>query len=100
MARAPRNETNIAYWFEHELRQYQAAALDLGAIAAHAGRIVPVSGRASHGFPCHQVNVELGKRLGREVIGVPGGHIGYVTHPAEFAHALVRALAEPGHEPE
>ncbi len=59
-----------------------------------------MSGRESRGYPAHQVNVELGEMLGREMIEVTGGHIGYVTHPAVFADALVRALAETGHGPE
>jgi acetyltransferase/esterase len=51
---------NAAYWFEHELRQYPAAKLDVDALKAHADRILPVVGRASHGYPTYEVNVELG----------------------------------------
>jgi acetyltransferase/esterase len=87
---------NATYWFEHELRQYPAVDLDLDALKAHAERIVPVAGRESRGYPCYEVNVELGKTLGRNVIELPGGHGGYVTHPAEFARELVQALARTG----
>ena len=88
---------NATYWFEHELRQYPAVDLDLDALKAHADRIVPVAGRESRGHPCYEVNVELGKKLGRDVIELPGGHVGYVAQPAEFAHELVQALARTGH---
>ncbi|MFJ9011664.1 alpha/beta fold hydrolase [Streptomyces canus] len=84
---------NARYWFEHELRQYPAHSLDLGTLAAHAGRIVPMAGRESRGRPCYEVSVELGRRLGRDVIEMPGGHVGFVAHPAEFAAELVHALA-------
>ncbi|MHB8645646.1 MAG: alpha/beta hydrolase [Thermomicrobiales bacterium] len=83
---------NATYWFEHELRQYPAVELDLDALKAHADRIVPVAGRESRGYPCYEVTVELGKKLGRDVIELPGGHIGYVTQPAEFATSLFRLL--------
>ncbi len=83
---------NATYWFEHELRQYPAVELDLDALEAHADRIVPAAGRESRGYPCHEVSVELGKRLGRDVIELPGGHVGYVVRPAEFARELLDAL--------
>jgi acetyltransferase/esterase len=95
MAHAPRNDANAAYWFEHELGQYPATELDLDVLATHADRIVLAVGRESHSYPCREVNVELGAKLGREVVELPGGHVGPVAHPAEFAHELVRALDQP-----
>ncbi|MEO7910442.1 MAG: alpha/beta hydrolase, partial [Roseiflexaceae bacterium] len=88
---------NATYWFEHELRQYPAVDLELDALKAHADRIVPVAGRESRGYPCYAVNVELGKKLGRAVIELSGGHVGYVAQGAEFAHELLQALARTGH---
>jgi hypothetical protein len=44
------------------------------------------------GYPCYEVNSELGKKLGRDVIEQPGGHASYVAHPAEFARELLEAL--------
>jgi acetyltransferase/esterase len=96
MARAPKNEYtlgNANYWFEHELRQYPAVDLDLDALKARADRIVLVAGRESRGYPTYEVNVELGKKLGRELIELPGGHIGHLTQPAAFAREFVQALA-------
>ena len=90
---------NATYWFEHELRQYPAVALDLDALKSHADRIVPAAGRESRGYPCYEVNVELGKRLGRALIELPGGHVGYVAQPAEFAREFIQALAPTGHGP-
>src|SRR5262249_44492623 len=91
-----RIRANAPYWFEHELRQYPAVEPDLEGLQAQADRIAPATGRESRGYPCYEVSVELGKRLGREVIELPGGHVGYVAHPAEFARELVQALARIG----
>ncbi len=102
MARAPKTEftrPNATYWFEHELRQYPAVELDLAALKAHADRIVLMSGRDSRGYPAYQVNVELGRKLGRNVIEMPGGHVGFLSQPAEFAREFVQALARIGHGP-
>jgi pimeloyl-ACP methyl ester carboxylesterase len=100
MARAPKNEytlANITYWFEHELRQYPKVELDLDALKAHVDRIVLTAGRESRGYPCYEVNVELGRKLGQNLIELPGGHIGLLTQSAEFARELAQALARTGH---
>lgn len=79
MARVPRKQANATHCI------YQ--------------RIVPTAGRESRGYPAYEVNLELGKKLGRELIELPGGHVGYVTQPAEFARQLMQALARTGHRP-
>jgi acetyltransferase/esterase len=84
---------NATYWFERELRQYPAIDLDLDALKAHADRILLGAGPESRGYPCYEVNAHLNKRLGRDLIELPGGHTGYVAHPAEFARDLIQALA-------
>jgi len=89
---AEHGDGNAEYWFEHELRQYPAARLDIDALRAHADRILLAVGRESRGYPCYQVNQELGGRLGRDVAQLPGGHLGCVTHAAEFVAQLVAAL--------
>jgi pimeloyl-ACP methyl ester carboxylesterase len=95
-ARDPRRtkelRANATYWFEHELRQYPAVALDLTALTASVDRIVPAVGRESAGYPCSAATKELGKRLGREVIELPGGHVGFLEQPAVFADTLRHAL--------
>jgi pimeloyl-ACP methyl ester carboxylesterase len=90
MAQAERAQrvANATYWFEHELRQYPAVDLDLLALKLRADRVVPMVGRESRGFPAHEATVELARRLGRDMIALPGGHLGFLRQPAEFARAL------------
>jgi pimeloyl-ACP methyl ester carboxylesterase len=66
------------------------------ALRTNAARVLLVAGRESHGTPAHEVTLQLAARLGREVIELPGGHLGSMSKPAEFAHALLDALAETG----
>ena len=83
---------NAAYWMEHELRQYPRVELDLAALKALAGRIVLVGGRDSRDQLTYQPNRVLARQLGREIVDFPGGHLGFVSHPAEFAKELMNAL--------
>jgi acetyltransferase/esterase len=99
MAAAPNNESTLAnatYWFEHELRQYPAADLDPDALKAYADRIVPMAGRESRDYPCYEVNVELGKKLGQDLTELPGGHIGFLTQPAGSHPRLFTLLRRQG----
>ena len=68
---------NATSWFERELRQYPAVDLDLDMLKTHAERIVPAAGRASRGYPCYESTVAPGKKLGRDMLELPGGHTGY-----------------------
>jgi hypothetical protein len=43
--------------------------------------------------------VELARKLGRDLVELPGGHLGFVTQPTQFARELVRALARAGRGP-
>ena len=85
---------NLTFWFENELRQYPATSLELDPLRAHADRIVLAAGQDSHGYPCREATVELGRRLGRPVIDLPGGHVGCMAQPADFTAALMRALRD------
>jgi pimeloyl-ACP methyl ester carboxylesterase len=85
---------NRAFWFAHEFEQYPARHLDLDALAAVADRIVLAVGRDSRdrGAMPALPNLGLGRLLGRPVADLPGGHVGYAEHPAEFAEGLERLL--------
>jgi pimeloyl-ACP methyl ester carboxylesterase len=84
--------TNTRYWFEHELRQFPAVDLDLDPLKALADRIVLTVGCDSFGFPAHDATQELAKRLGRKVIVMPGGHLGFLSEPVEFADMLLHCI--------
>ena len=84
--------SNTRYWMEHELRKSPRVKLDLDALKAAASRIVPACGRDSHDQMTYQPNRVLARQLGREIVDFPGGHLGFMSHPAAFAQALMNAL--------
>jgi len=88
---------NAAYWMEHEVRQYPRVELDLDALAAHARQLVLVGGRDSRDQMTYQPNKVLARQLGLNLIDVPGGHLGFMASPAEFAKELRDALGGGSH---
>ena len=93
---APQMQANMAYWFEHELRQYPATDFDLDAIRAQAGRLELVAGEEMRGFPTFEITEALAGKLAKTVTVLPGGHIGYATKPESFAEALAELLNSKG----
>ncbi len=86
--------TNAAYWMEHELRRYPRVELDLAALATHARQLVLAGGRDAQDKVSYQSNRVLARQLGREIVDFPGGHLGFLSHPAEFAKELMNALKD------
>ncbi|MFC5183303.1 alpha/beta fold hydrolase [Actinomadura harenae] len=90
-----RLRVNQVFWFEHELRTFTNHDLDVDALAAAADRLVLGGGTASREDVNYRPNAALAERLGLEVVDFPGGHLGYVTHPHEFAEVLAGVLRRP-----
>ncbi len=86
--------SNATYWMEHELRQYPRVEFDLAALEASAERIVLAGGRDSQDQLPYQPNRVLAQKLGRDIVNLPGGHLGFVSYPTEFAKELIDALKD------
>lgn len=85
--------SNAIYWMEHELRQYPRVELDLAALAAHTQGVVLSGGRDAQDQVAYQPNKVLAQKLGCDIVNLPGGHLGFVAYPAEFAKELIDALS-------
>jgi hypothetical protein len=83
---------NATYWMEYELRQYPRVELDLAKLSAHAERIVLACGREAQDQLTSQPNKVLARQLRREIVTFPGGHLGFLFSPAEFASELLAVL--------
>lgn len=91
---APHVEANAIYWFEHELRQYTSVDFDAVALQPRAYRMIPAVGTECRGYPNYAVSQQLGRILGRDVLELPGGHVGFATHCPAFADALLARLQQ------
>ena len=86
--------SNATYWMEHELRQYPRVELDLDALKTFAGRVVLAGGHESRDQLTYQPNKVLATLLDRNIIDFPGGHLGFLASPTEFALILMNALKD------
>ena len=89
-------QANMAYWFEHELRQYPATRFDIGAIKAQADRLALVAGEEMRGYPTFEIIEAMAGEFDKAVTILPGGHVGYATKPEPFARALEQMLETRG----
>jgi pimeloyl-ACP methyl ester carboxylesterase len=87
-------QSNARYWMEHQLRQYPRVKLDLAALEAHAERIILAGGRDAQDQLPYQPNRVLAQKLSSDIVDFPGGHLGFVSSPAEFAKTLMDALKD------
>jgi pimeloyl-ACP methyl ester carboxylesterase len=91
---SPVRKTNAQYWVEHELRQYPNYDWDLDAIAAQKGKLMLAVGERS--LADHQWTARpsliLAECCGLPLLQVPGHHLGFLQHPAEFADRIRTAL--------
>ncbi len=83
---------NARYWMEHELRQYPRTKLNLATLITHAEQLVLAGGRDSHDQMTYQPNKVLAQQFGCDIIDFPGGHLGFLSFPTEFAKVLVNVL--------
>ncbi|KAH8597519.1 abhydrolase [Bisporella sp. PMI_857] len=85
---------NSMYWFEFELRQYTASALNLDRLELLKEKYIPAAGSSSGNGPGVGPISYIAKVLGKDVTRLPGGHLGYVTEPKVFAASLLDVLAD------
>ncbi|HWE91255.1 MAG TPA: alpha/beta hydrolase [Pseudonocardiaceae bacterium] len=90
---AKRIPHNLKFWLDNELRQYPSYVPDVAALTALSDRIVLAAGLDGKANPPYQPNTVLAEQFGSTIANFAGGHVGYLTHPAEFAARLHDVLA-------
>ncbi|MEV0584231.1 alpha/beta hydrolase [Nonomuraea sp. NPDC050310] len=88
-----REEAEAARFYNHELRGTVSHRPDLRAVAAGAARVVVGIGEESGPLVTHRTSTVLAEQLGVEPAVFPGEHVGFVTHPGDFAQTLRKVLA-------
>ncbi|GAB2625184.1 alpha/beta hydrolase [Streptomyces capparidis] len=84
---------NSAYFLDHVLRPSTRFVPDVPALAALGDRVVVAGGLDSRADAVHRPAAALARLLGREPELFPGGHVGFVDHPAGFAARLAEVFA-------
>jgi pimeloyl-ACP methyl ester carboxylesterase len=87
-----RIRNNHVVWFEDEVLVYPGVELDIPALKSGADRLVLAGGRDSRQHWPYRPNTVLAEQIGLEIVHFPGGHVGHVTHPVEFADRLDEVL--------
>jgi pimeloyl-ACP methyl ester carboxylesterase len=86
---------NTMFWFEFELLQYTSGPVPLDKLNAYQEKYIPAAGVDSGDGPTVGPVAIIAQRLGKEIVRFPGGHIGYMVRPMEFAKTL-REMLKPG----
>ncbi|MFG1942537.1 alpha/beta fold hydrolase [Nonomuraea sp. NPDC048826] len=84
-----RVHANMTFCVRYELRSFVRYAPDLEAL--RAGMFTLACGDTD-GTVGHRTALALAALLDIEIAGFPGGHAGFITHPAEFAKTLYEVL--------
>jgi pimeloyl-ACP methyl ester carboxylesterase len=79
-------------FFAHGLLPIALYQPELPALEAAPTRLIVAGGMASTGEFPQRTAVALAERLGTPLMNFPGGHVGFLTEPVEFASVLIRAL--------
>lgn len=83
---------NCMFWFEFELRQYTASEVDIEGLRRSKQKLLLVAGEESGDGPGVAPIKALGEALQKELVRIPGGHLGYVVDPAAFVRCILQEL--------
>ncbi|MGW1780474.1 alpha/beta fold hydrolase [Streptomyces sp. NPDC002143] len=90
---AVRMHTNIPVFLGRVLRPFSSTLPDLAALRPVAHKLVPAAGRDSRRqLPLYGPAERLAELLGCDLVEFPGGHLGAVESPKEFADRLLSVL--------
>lgn len=90
-----RADTPVGVFLAHVLRPFATRTPDLDALKGLSDRFVLGAGRASQGRLPRRTAVSLAEATGAGLLDFPGGHLGCLEHPVEFADLLTEALVGP-----
>jgi pimeloyl-ACP methyl ester carboxylesterase len=86
------SRANALFWFEFELRQYPCADLNMDGLVKLKEKLIPAAGVDSGMGVGVAPIAAIAGAVGKEILRLPGGHIGYVTQPEAWSQALVEGL--------
>lgn len=85
-------DTPMAVFLAHVLRPFATRSPDVDVLKGLSDRFVLGAGRTSEGQLPRRTAVSLADATGAALLDFPGGHLGCLEHPVEFADLLTEAL--------
>ncbi|CAD0084335.1 unnamed protein product [Aureobasidium vineae] len=83
---------NCLFWFEFELRQYPCSDVDVVGLVKLRGKFVPAAGTDSgDGVGVAPIS-SIAAAAERDVLRLPGGHVGFMAQPEAWVNALVNGI--------
>jgi pimeloyl-ACP methyl ester carboxylesterase len=84
---------NTQFWFEFELRQYPTSKVDMDGLLALKEKFVPAAGVSSGDSIGVAPIAAIAQYLGKQISRLPGGHLGFMTDPKDFAKDLLEGIS-------
>ncbi|MGW5643689.1 alpha/beta fold hydrolase [Saccharopolyspora sp. NPDC003762] len=93
-------DANLRRFFGYDFPAVRSSTLDSAGLAGvlESTTVIPTGGAESHGQWEYRCAQKLAHQLGRELVELPGGHNGLVSHPQATAAALMHLFSEAAHE--
>jgi pimeloyl-ACP methyl ester carboxylesterase len=91
-AHSHEGRANALFWFEFELRQYPCADLDIDGLVKLKEKLIPAAGMDSGMGVGVAPIAAIAEAVDKEILRLPGGHIGFVTQPEAWSRTLVQGL--------
>lgn len=86
---------NTLYWFEREIIPYPCHEWDLALLEEQKHLLVLANGELSDPEALQsRANKVLSEKLGLRLTILPGAHVGYASHTADFTPALLEMIKE------
>jgi pimeloyl-ACP methyl ester carboxylesterase len=83
---------NLQFWFEFELRQYPTSKVDMDGLLALKDKFVPAAGVVSGDSMGVAPIAAIAQHLGKHILRLPGGHLGFITDPKGFAKDFLEGI--------
>jgi len=84
---------NAQFWLEFELRQYPMSKVDIAGLVALKDKFVPAAGVESGNEVGVAPTACIAGALGKEILRLPGGHVGFVTDPESWAKGILEGVS-------
>ncbi|CAD0111312.1 unnamed protein product [Aureobasidium uvarum] len=83
---------NCLFWFEFELRQYPSSDVDVAGLVKLGEKLVPAAGvESGDGVGVAPISA-IAAATQREVLRLPGGHVGFASQPEAWVDVLVEGI--------